>query len=247
MTEINKSRHNKIDENSVTKTSDHVISVRKRLFYYLVRIPVSIFFRVFYRARFFGYNNMPSEGGLLVASNHQSYYDPVLIAAGLRRRRLNFLAKKQLFVFKPLAWLIDSLDAIPLDIDGIGYEGIKISLKRLRNGEAILIFPEGARTWDGEIGEFKKGSLSLAKQTKSAILPTAIDGCYQSWPRTNKLPYPLGKIRVIYGKPLQYDDFKKLSEEELRELVKTKIAELFQQIRLDIPYTEAGMSDRLRH
>jgi 1-acyl-sn-glycerol-3-phosphate acyltransferase len=189
---------------------------------------------IFYGNRFFGYNNMPVEGGMVVAANHQSYYDPPLIAAGLRRR-LNFLAKKQLFKFKPLAWLIDFLDAIPLDIDGIGYEGIKISLKRLRNGEAILIFPEGARTWDGEIGEFKKGSLALAKQTKSAILPTAIDGCYQAWPRTNMLPYLFGKIRVIYGQPLFYDDFKNLSEEELRELVKTKIIELFQKIRLNPP------------
>ncbi|MDR1290737.1 MAG: 1-acyl-sn-glycerol-3-phosphate acyltransferase, partial [Planctomycetaceae bacterium] len=230
--DTNKPKFDKTGEKSAVKSSDHVISVGKRLFYYFVRIPVSIFFRVFYRARFFGYNNMPTTGGLLVAANHQSYYDPVLVAAGLRRR-LNFLAKKQLFVFRPLAWLIDSLDAIPLDIDGIGYEGIKISLKRLRNNEAILIFPEGARTWDGEIDEFKKGSLSLAKQTKSAILPTAIDGCYQSWPRTNKLPYPLGKIRVIYGQPLHYDDFKNLSEQELRELVKLKIKELFQKIRFD--------------
>jgi 1-acyl-sn-glycerol-3-phosphate acyltransferase len=226
-----KIKKNNLDIKSVSG-SDHVIGIHKRLFYYLVRIPVSLFFMIFYRSRFFGGNNMPYECGLIVAANHQSYYDPVLIAAGLRRR-LNFLAKKQLFKFKPLGWLIDFLDAIPLDIDGIGYEGIKISIRRLRNNEAVLIFPEGARTWDGEIGEFKKGSLALAKQTKAAILPTAIDGCYQSWPRTNILPYPLGKVRVIFGQPLFYDDFKNLSEEELRELVKTKINELFQKIRFD--------------
>ncbi|MDR1485786.1 MAG: 1-acyl-sn-glycerol-3-phosphate acyltransferase [Planctomycetaceae bacterium] len=232
MTISNKGKVDNAVGNSVVSGSDHVIGIRKRLFYYLVRIPVSLFFMIFYRSRFFGCNNMPVDVGLVVAANHQSYYDPPLIAAGLRRR-LNFLAKKQLFKFKPLAWLIDLLDAIPLEIDGIGFEGIKISLKRLRGNEAILIFPEGARTWDGEIGEFKKGSLNLAKKTKSAILPTAIDGCYQSWPRINKLPYPFGKIRVIYGQPLFYDDFKNLSEEELRELVKIKITELFQKIRLD--------------
>ncbi|MDR2346982.1 MAG: 1-acyl-sn-glycerol-3-phosphate acyltransferase [Planctomycetaceae bacterium] len=217
---------------SVVSGSEHIISLRQRLFYYFIRVPVSLFFMIFYRSRFFGCNNMPSQGGLIVAANHQSYYDPVLIAAGLRRR-LNFLAKKQLFKFKPLAWLIDFLDAIPLDIDGIGYEGIKISIRRLRNGEAILIFPEGARTWDGEIDEFKKGSLSLAKQTNSAILPTAIDGCYQSWPRINKLPYLWGRIRVIYGKAITYDEFKNLSEEELRKLVHSKITELFQKIKFN--------------
>jgi 1-acyl-sn-glycerol-3-phosphate acyltransferase len=207
------------------------ISFGRRLLYYFARLPVWLFFGILYQTRFFDRNNMPSEGGVLVVSNHQSYYDPPLIAAGIMQRQLNFLAKKQLFKFKPLAWLIDQLDAIPLDIDGIGFEGIKISLKRLRNGEAILIFPEGGRTWDGEIGEFKKGSLALAKQTKSTILPVAIDGCYQAWSRENKLPIPFGKIRVIYGKPIKYNEIKELNEEELRELVKTKINELFQKIR----------------
>ncbi|MDR2763392.1 MAG: 1-acyl-sn-glycerol-3-phosphate acyltransferase [Planctomycetaceae bacterium] len=231
MTISNKTKVDGIFSNPVKTVDRVVVSFPKRMFYYLVRIPVSLFFMIFYGNRFFGYNNMPTTGGLLVVANHQSYYDPPLIAAGLRRR-LNFLAKKQLFKFKPLAILIDFLDAIPLDIDGIGYEGIKISLKRLRNGEAILIFPEGARTWDGEIGEFKKGSLALAKQTKSSILPTAIDGCYKAWRRENKLPYPFGKIRVIFGKPIEYDDFKNMSEEELRELVKTKISELLQKIKI---------------
>ena len=105
------------------------------------------------------------------------------------------------------------------------------AVKRLRNSEAVLIFPEGARTWDGEIAEFKPGALTLALRGRAAILPTAVDGCFDAWPRTNKMPWLFGKIRVVYGKPLLYDNIKNLNEEELYRLVETKIHELFEQIR----------------
>lgn len=203
---------------------------QKQLFYYFIRIPINLYFRVFYRTRYFGYNNMPEEGAFIVVCNHQSHFDPPLIAAGLRRR-LNFLARKTLFKFKPFAQLIDLLDAIPLEVNGIGFEGIKESLKRLRNGEALLLFPEGARTWDGTIAPFKEGALTLAQRSKAAILPTAIDGCYEAFPRIHKFPHLFGKISVIYGEPLYYDSFKDLKEPELREFVQNKIEELLGKIR----------------
>jgi 1-acyl-sn-glycerol-3-phosphate acyltransferase len=205
------------------------ISRQKRLFYNVVRFLLNPFFMVFYGVRFYGGNNLPESGAVILISNHQSHYDPPLLAAGLRRR-LNFLARKSLFKFKPFAWLIDMLDAIPLDIEGIGFAGIKESFKRLRNGEIILVFPEGGRTWDGKIAPFLQGSLTLAQRTKSAIMPTAISGCYEAFPRTQKFPTLWGKIRVVYGKPIPYEEFKDLPEEELRRLCETKVAELFRQI-----------------
>ncbi len=214
-----------------TKRPGRVISWQKRLAYWLLRTPTMLFFMIFYRVRFYGRNNLPESGPVLVFSNHQSHFDPPLLGAGLRRR-LNYLARKSLFKFKPFAKIIDLLDAIPLDIDGIGFEGVKESLKRLKNGEMILIFPEGARTWDGEIGPFKQGATTLALRGKAAILPTAIDGCFDAWPRMNKLPWCWGKIRVVFGEPIFYDDFKDLSEEELSRLVETKIHELFERIRI---------------
>ena len=204
------------------------ISWQKRLFYYCCRLPLNLFFTLFYRVRFYGRNNLPESGGVVLICNHQSHYDPPLIAVGLRRR-LNFLARKSLFKFKPFAWLIDMLDAIPLEIDGIGFAGIKESIKRLKNGEIILVFPEGGRTWDGAIAPFLQGSLTLAQRTKSAILPTAISGCFEAFPRTQKYPKLWGKFRVVYGKPIFYDEIKGLTEEELRLLCESKIAELYQE------------------
>lgn len=186
---------------------------------------------IFYGVRYYGRNNLPEKGGIILISNHQSHFDPPLLAAGLPRR-LNFLARKSLFKFKPFAWLIDMLDAIPLETDGIGFAGIKESFKRLRGGEIILVFPEGARTWDGTVAPFLQGSLVLAQRTKSAILPAAISGCYEAFPRTQKFPRLWGKIRVIYGKPISYEEIKDLTEEDLRSFCEQKIAELFQSLQV---------------
>jgi 1-acyl-sn-glycerol-3-phosphate acyltransferase len=214
------------------------ISWQKRLFYNGCYLLVNFFFRIFYGARFYGQNNLPESGSAILISNHQSHYDPPLLAAGLRRR-LNFLARKSLFEFKPFAWFIDMLDAIPLETNGIGFAGIKESLQRLRNGEIILVFPEGARTWDGKIAPFLQGSLMLAQRTKSAILPAAISGVYEAFPRTKKYPMLWGKFRVVYGKPIPYEEIKDLSEEELRHLCEAKIAELFREaVSKQASYTE---------
>lgn len=206
------------------------ISWQRRLFYFSMRPLVAMFFLIFYGVRYYGRNNMPENGGVLVAANHQSHLDPPLIGGGLRRR-LNYLARKSLFKSRAFAWLIDMLDAIPLDIEGIGFEGIKESMKRLRGGEMILIFPEGARTWDGKMVPFKAGALTLAQKCKVAILPAAIDGCFEAWPRTNKFPRLWGKIRVVYGEPIPYEDFKDLSEEELRHRIENRIQELIDQLK----------------
>ena len=204
------------------------ISWRKRLWYSCLRVLVYLFFMIFYEVRFYGRNNMPESGAVVLISNHQSHFDPPLLGAGLRRR-CNFLARKSLFRFKPFAWLIDSLDAIPLDKEGIGFAGIKESIKRLRNGEVILVMPEGGRTWDGKIAPFLQGSLVLAQRTKATIVPAAISGCYEAYPRTKKYPLLWGRFRVVFGKPIQYKEIKDLPEEELRRLCETKVAELFQE------------------
>ena len=81
-----------------------------------------------------------------------------------------------------MVW-IQSLDAIPIDRDGLGLGGIKESLRRLKRGEMLLIFPEGRRTDDGEVADFRPGFTALAVRSKVAILPVAIEGAFAAWPR----------------------------------------------------------------
>ena len=82
-----------------------------------------------------------------------------------------------------------------------GSGGIKESLKRLKRGEMVLIFPEGTRTRDGEIAPFRPGFTALAVRSNAAILPVAVEGAFQVWPRWKKFP-GLGRIRVHYGEPI---------------------------------------------
>ena len=115
-------------------------SLPNRLWYQFLRWLIYLAGMLAYGVRYSGRKNIPKTGAVLVVSNHQSHFDPPLIGAGCWRR-MNYLARKTLFRFAPLGWLIRSLDAIPIDRDGLGLNGIKESLRRLKRGEMVLIFP----------------------------------------------------------------------------------------------------------
>jgi len=204
--------------------------------YAVCKFFVQIVMLLLFRLRTYGVENTEIQGGALIVSNHQSYLDPPAIGARIRGK-INYLARKGLFKFKPFGRLIESFDAIPLDQEGIGYEGIKETFKRLKNGERVLIFPEGARTTDfnGEMLPFKKGVMSLAVRAKAAIIPAAIAGAFEAWSRYEKFPhlFPTRKnaIRVIFGEPIPYTQSSVMTEDELHEYVENKVKELYEKIR----------------
>lgn len=189
--------------------------------YECCRIAIRLGATLAFRTRYAGLENVPKTGPVLVVANHQSNLDPPLIGAGCRRH-MNFLARQSLFR-GPLGPLIRSLDAIPLDREGFGLAGVKETLRRLKDGKMVLIFPEGTRTPDGEIHEFKPGFVSLAVRAKAAILPAAIEGAFEAWPRGKALPR-LRPVHVAFGKPIPFDELQRLSEPEM-------IAELERRVR----------------
>ena len=142
-------------------------SLSKRLWYNFLRLPCRLVGVAVFRIRVFGREHVPRSGGVLVVSNHQSHLDPVLIGLSCDRR-LNYVARDTLFGFTPFRWLINSLDAIPIDREGLGLGGIKESLRRLKAGEMLQIFPEGTRTRDGDVGELKPGFLALGPTLESS-------------------------------------------------------------------------------
>ena len=162
-------------------------SLLNRVWYQFLRWLICLTATLVYRVRYSGRENIPKTGPVLVVSNHQSHFDPPLIGAGCWRR-MNYLARKTLFKFAPLGWLIDSLDAIPIDRDGLGLNGIKESLRRLKRGEMVLIFPEGTRTRDGLIAPFRPGFTVLAARSKAWILPVAIAGAFAPGPDHRNSP-----------------------------------------------------------
>jgi len=143
---------------------------------------------------------------------------------------MNYLARETLFCFAPLGWLIRTLDAIPIDRDGLGLNGIKESLRRLKRGEMVLIFPEGTRTRDGEIAPFRPGFTALAARSKAWILPVAIEGAFAAWPRSRKLP-SLGTIHVVFGKPFPPEEVAGCGERELVAEVERRVRQCQSTLR----------------
>jgi 1-acyl-sn-glycerol-3-phosphate acyltransferase len=172
---------------------------------------------------------MPASGAVLVCSNHQSVLDPVIVGLTFNRR-LNYLARKTLFHFAPFRWLIEFLDAIPLDRDGLGMQGIKECLRRLRQGEAVLIFPEGTRTRDGNVSPLQTGFSMLARRGQVTVLPVGIDGAFDAWPRGARLPR-LTNIYVCVGDPLRSEEIERLDDGQLVAEVQRRIGECFHAAR----------------
>ena len=175
-----------------------------------------------------GQQHLPLEGGMLVLANHQSVLDPVMIGV-CTQRQLTYLARKTLFR-GPGRWLIESLNAIPIDRDGFGLAGLKETLRRLKREEAVLIFPEGTRTRDGEVQPLLPGFVALARRGKVPLLPVAIDGTYQSWPRERKFPRR-STVQVEFGEPITPEEVKNYTDDALRAEVQQRIQALHQLAR----------------
>jgi len=156
---------------------------------------------------------LPPRGGLLVLSSHQSHLDPLLLGLA-SDRRLSSLARSSLFRFGPFGAVITALDAIPIDREGSMLAAMKGVIGRLRAGGAVTIFPEGARTFDGRLGEFKPGFGLIAKKAGVPIVPVAIVGAFECWPRTRRFPRP-GRIRLEFGPIMTAAEVAALDEKDL--------------------------------
>ena len=181
--------------------------------YSLLRLSARLFGVTFYRLRCEGRENWPTTGGGLVCSNHQSFFDPPLIGLTCPRQ-MNYLARETLFKVPVLKQVIQFLDAIPIDREGSGLSGLKETLRRLKAGELVLIFPEGTRTHDGEMLALKPGFCSVARRSKVPLIPVGLDGAYQAWPRSSPLPQ-VGRLAVVVGRPITPAEVEGMTDEAL--------------------------------
>ncbi|REK17188.1 MAG: 1-acyl-sn-glycerol-3-phosphate acyltransferase [Planctomycetota bacterium] len=188
-------------------------SLAKRVWYDSLRVVCRMLFVVVFRMRARGREYLPAEGGGLVLSNHQSHLDPVIVGLTCDRR-MNYVARTTLFRFAPFRWLINSLDAIPIDREGGGRAGLKETLKRVKRGELVLLFPEGTRTPDGEVHRIKPGFCYIARRANVPIFIVAFDGAYDAWPRDHKLPRR-SVIHLQYAPPITTAEFEQMTDEQL--------------------------------
>jgi 1-acyl-sn-glycerol-3-phosphate acyltransferase len=140
------------------------------------------------------------SGGAIVAANHASYLDPAIVASAYRRE-LSFLARSTLF--KGLGgWLYPKLNAFPLEREQADLSSMRSILRKLKNGNRVLMFPEGTRTTDGNLQPAKAGIGLLVAKSKVPVQPVRIFGAYESWPRGGT--YRPHRIRVVIGDPVKF-------------------------------------------
>ena len=196
--------------------------------YWLIRAGCKLVFNLIYRYRIQGTENFPQQGPILLLSNHQSHLDPTAIAAAAPRR-LRALARESLFIW-PLSWVIRYLGAIPVGSTGSTKASLKATLAALDRGSAFLIFPEGTRTSDGEIAPLQPGFTMLTRKKKPVVVPMALDGSFQAWPRRKKFP-GLGRIAIAFGKPIPPQEYEAWDSKEFEAIVAERLQDCLEQAR----------------
>ena len=199
------------------------------IWYWFVKRTLQLLWVILYGVRVNGLGNIPSQGGVLLVSNHQSHFDPPLLSCCCTRR-VNQLAKKSLFNFGPFAWFIRSLGAFPVDRKGSALGGVRETMRRLKQDKLVLMFPEGKRCFDGKIGDFMSGFTMIAVRSNVAILPVAVEGPFRAWPRIKKMPCLGPRIHVIFGEPIMPEDIPKYNETELAIEVERRVRECHRRL-----------------
>ena len=156
---------------------------------------------------------LPATGGLILLSSHQSHLDPLLLGLACDRR-LSSVARNTLYSWGPFGAIITALGAIPIDRDSPTLSSMKTVIAALKRGIALMIFPEGRRTDDGRLSPLKPGFVSIARRSGVPIMPVAIVGAWECWPRRSLLPRP-GRIRLEFGRLLRPDEIASLDDEAL--------------------------------
>ena len=166
-----------------------------------LRPAVHLISRAMWRVRFRGVEHIPATGGLVIAANHQTYVDPFWISVPVRRP-VRYLAWSEAFKWPLAGRALALLGAWPLVIERGNPSAHRRSLRWLREGGVMMIFPEGQRAFaNGEMVRFKSGAARLALEAGVPVLPVTVRGGHVAWPRGQRWPRT-GRVEIIYH-PLQ--------------------------------------------
>ncbi len=187
---------------------------RENPVYKTARVLAALTIKPLFRLRIEGAEHVPKEGPVLIAANHLSTLDPIVLAYGVPRP-VAFVAKAELFKMPVLSWLIPRLYAIPLERGAGDLSAVKAAIRALKAGLAFGIFPEGTRSRTGKLQPFKTGAAAIAARTGARVVPAAVIGSDKAWP-VGKGPRPFTPVTVRYGPPLDFSDLK-LDKKSLQE------------------------------
>ncbi|MGB6370283.1 MAG: lysophospholipid acyltransferase family protein [Atribacterota bacterium] len=199
------------------------------MFYSIARAIAWVILKIFWQMKVEGFENIPKEGAVIIASNHVSYLDPAVLAASLNRK-IYFITKKEVFKNGFVSFILKNLNAISVDRGNADILAFKKAINILREEKVLGIFPEGTRSSNGELQELKLGTIKIAMKTEVPILPVGIIGTHKIYPRGIKFPILFKhKIIVKYGAPQYLNKLKskdKIYQKEELNLLGKKIKEL---------------------
>jgi long-chain acyl-CoA synthetase len=167
-------------------------------------------FRVVWRLKVYGIENIPRTGKCIFCVNHGSYLDAFIVEAALPAslgKSLFFVGFKAYFEQPFIRNIVKYIRVIPIDPGMHFVEAMQASSYVLKNDKIVCIFPEGQRTIDGNVKEFKKGVGILAKELDIPLIPVFITGSYESWPRTKPFPKPY-PVKITFGRPFDFEELK---------------------------------------
>jgi 1-acyl-sn-glycerol-3-phosphate acyltransferase len=185
-------------------------------------------FKFYFRWRVYNSERVPATGPVILAANHASFLDPPLVGAGVTRG-INYLARENLFRFPVLGWVLHRWQVVPVDREGGGAKGLKAILARLLEGGAIILFPEGTRTRDGQLQPARSGiGLTVIKST-APVIPVRVFGTFRAYGRQMRLPRPCA-VAVKYGQPMYFEQLRA----EARVCSKQRLKEIYQRVADDL-------------
>jgi 1-acyl-sn-glycerol-3-phosphate acyltransferase len=181
------------------------------LFYRFWYWVLLLLFTFIYRARFYNTGAVPDVGGLLVISNHQSHLDPPLVGVAIRRRNMAAIARAGLFKVPVLGFWLRAVGCIAIKEDAGDAGALRAAIEQLKAGRLVVIFPEGSRSPDGAVHEFKRGVWLMMMRSGVPVLPAAVEGCFDAMPRGKTWPRVFGeRVAVAFGTPISHAELKAL-------------------------------------
>lgn len=179
-------------------------------FYKFATSVLRCFSNVFYKYKVIGEENIPDEGNIIIAANHKSNLDPIFLASAIRNREVAAIAKKELFKIKPLGFILNKLNVIPINREKPDVSTIKNILRSIKDGYVLGIFPEGTRIKEPGFGQAKAGLSVFAIKGKAQVVPISIISNYKLFNR----------VTIYIDKPISFEEYykQKLTTEENERL-----------------------------
>jgi 1-acyl-sn-glycerol-3-phosphate acyltransferase len=194
-----------------------------RLRYRFWRVTARIVLTLLFRPRYYGLEKVPASGGVLLCMNHECYLDPFFVGMALRARTLWFLAMKPLWRSRVLGYLLSHhWNGLPVDQKQLDLSTFRAVKSLLKDGKAIMLFPEGERTRDGKMNRGRKGAGLIVARARVPVVPIRIIGGHEAWPRGGRLRPR--RVTLKFGDPIDFTSMLEQADGD-KDLVYQQIAD----------------------